>query len=218
MPSHFTELPADGRDPAGASGLRMYRISELAPRVGLSCAPLLHDERRGLPKGRQAKGDPIHSEADRQRLGPIRQLRAGGPSLQECLAWIDGTLNRDLLARLGRKAAAQGLARCIAARSPDMADPPAPERRHDVIWAEGSACIIARERALREWPGLLRPGGVLVLSDMARRTDAPEEAIRAFWAGEYPAMASPGTRLDRAMRAGYQVLGPFDMGGVAPGA
>lgn len=116
------------------------------------------------------------------------------------------------LERLRSEAAARGLADRIAVRHLDMAQLPAPDRPFDVIWSEGSAYVIGVERALRDWRPLLRPGGVLVLSDMVWRTDAPSDALRTFWASEYPAMTTAAARLKQATRAGYRVLGHFDMG------
>ncbi|MBP0484265.1 methyltransferase domain-containing protein, partial [Sagittula salina] len=116
------------------------------------------------------------------------------------------------LDKLRARIAAGGFADQIAVQNVDMAAIPAPERPWDVIWAEGSAYIIGVERALRDWRQLLRPGGVLVVSDMVWRTDTPDDEIRAFWASEYPAMATPATRIAQAMRAGYRVLGHFDIG------
>ncbi|HMQ57245.1 MAG TPA: hypothetical protein PKE65_01730 [Rhizobiaceae bacterium] len=81
-----------------------------------------------------------------------------------------------------------------------------------MIWSEGSAYILGVEKALADWRALLRPGGVLVFSDMVGRTGNPDDAVRAFWAAEYPAMATPATRVAQARRAGYRVIGHFDMG------
>jgi DNA-binding transcriptional MerR regulator len=76
----------------------MYRISELAQRVGVSRATLLYYEKIGLLEGqRQANGYRVYSEADRQRLELMQQLQAGGLRLQECRACLDGKLDRDLL-------------------------------------------------------------------------------------------------------------------------
>lgn len=347
----------------GATGTRRtgraVRISELAESVGLSRATLLYYERIGLLRGkRQANGYRVYTEADRQRLRLMQQLRAGGLSLQECQACLEGRLDpallgqrlttlereinektraRDLLAallghgslrdwheevervapdlhrawlmtqgfssaeaglvalvsrdmnahdaymagfmevfagldrwgpgtaeatrraltlvpfapgtileigcgpgmatitlaeatgaritatdtapvavdKLRARIAARGFADRIAVQTIDMAAIPPPERPWDVIWSEGSAYILGVEKALAEWRALLRPGGVLVFSDMVWRTDTPADAVRAFWATEYPAMATPGTRTAQARRAGYRVLGHFDMGRAA---
>lgn len=79
-------------------GRWMYRISELAETVGLSRTTLLYYEKLGLLKGkRQANGYRVYSDADRQRLQLMQQLQAGGLSLQECQACLDGKLDRDML-------------------------------------------------------------------------------------------------------------------------
>lgn len=116
------------------------------------------------------------------------------------------------LARLRTRAAAAGFADRIDARCLDMAHLPVPDQPYDVIWAEGSAYIIGVERALEAWRPLLRPGGVLVFSDMVWRTDHPSEGMRQFWASEYPAMTTVAGRLKQAQRAGYRVVSHFDMG------
>ena len=116
------------------------------------------------------------------------------------------------LDKLRARVAARGLNDRIEVENVDMAAIPAPERPWDVIWSEGSAYILGVEKALADWRALLRPGGVLVFSDMVWRTDKPDDEVRAFWASEYPAMATPTTRAAQARRAGYRVLGYFDMG------
>jgi SAM-dependent methyltransferase len=116
------------------------------------------------------------------------------------------------LDRLRARAAERGLGGRVEVRTVDMAQLEAPDRPRDVIWAEGSAYIIGVERAMRDWKRLLRPGGVLVFSEMVWRTDAPSEDLRAYWASEYPAMTRVPVRLEQAKRARYRVLGHFDMG------
>jgi len=74
------------------------RISELAESVGLSRATLLYYEKLGLLKGkRQANGYRVYTDADRQRLRLMQQLQAGGLSLQECQACLNGKVDRDML-------------------------------------------------------------------------------------------------------------------------
>ncbi|PFG63905.1 DNA-binding transcriptional MerR regulator [Thioclava sp. ES.031] len=116
------------------------------------------------------------------------------------------------LDKLRARIAARGLNDRIEVQNVDMAVIPTPKRPWDVIWSEGSAYILGVEKALADWRALLRPGGVLVFSDMVWRTDKPEDEVRAFWAAEYPAMATPASRVAQAKRAGYRVLGHFDIG------
>ena len=76
----------------------MVQISELAESVGLSRATLLYYEKLGLLKGkRQANGYRVYTDVDRQRLRLMQQLQAGGLSLEECRACLDGKLDHDVL-------------------------------------------------------------------------------------------------------------------------
>lgn len=64
----------------------MYKISELASRVGLSRSTLLYYEKIGLLRSqRSANGYRYYTDTDLQQLILIRQLQAGGLSLKECL-------------------------------------------------------------------------------------------------------------------------------------
>ncbi|MBY6042394.1 MerR family transcriptional regulator [Phaeobacter italicus] len=116
------------------------------------------------------------------------------------------------LDRLRNEVNTRDLGDRIEVRNMDMAQLPMPDVPWDVIWAEGSAYIIGAERALRDWRPLLRPGGVLVFSEMVWRTETPPENLRAFWASEFPGMTRVPDLLGHAKRAGYRVLGHFDMG------
>ncbi|KNX42954.1 Demethylrebeccamycin-D-glucose O-methyltransferase [Roseovarius tolerans] len=116
------------------------------------------------------------------------------------------------LEKLRARIAAGGFTDRIEVQNVDMAALPTPELPWDVIWSEGSAYIFGVEKALADWRTLLRPGGALVFSDMVWRTDTPDDEIRAFWDAEYPAMKTSATRVAQAKRAGYRVLGHFDIG------
>lgn len=78
----------------------MFNITQLARLVGLSRTTLLYYEKIGLLKGaRQPNGYRAYSEADRQRLALIHQMKAGGLSLKECQACLDGRIDREALER-----------------------------------------------------------------------------------------------------------------------
>lgn len=116
------------------------------------------------------------------------------------------------LERLRARAAAAHVDDRIDTLCLDMAKLPELKDAFDVIWAEGSAYIVGVERALEAWRPLLVPGGVLVFSDMVWRTETPSDELRTYWASEYPAMTRVPVRLAQARRAGFRVLGHFDMG------
>ncbi|WP_200247523.1 MerR family transcriptional regulator [Lamprobacter modestohalophilus] len=69
----------------------MFNISELAQSLGLSRSTLLYYEKLGLVKAqRQQNGYRRYSDADRQRLRLLKRPQAGGLSLKECQACLDG--------------------------------------------------------------------------------------------------------------------------------
>ena len=123
--------------------------------------------------------------------------------------------DQSALARVRAQAIAAGLSDRIDTLCLDMARLSEVESVFDAIWAEGSAYIMGVKRALSAWRPLLRPGGLLVLSDLVWRTGQPSEDVQTFWASEYPAMATVEKRIKQAERAGYTVHSHLDMGQAA---
>ena len=113
--------------------------------------------------------------------------------------------------RIAERARMSGLADRVHAIRGDMAKIDVAAGSTDLIWAEGSIYVVGMERALVMWRPWLRPGGCLAFSDFVRWTgDLPEEA-RAFWAVEYPDMASEAAIRSRAEAAGYRIVRSFRM-------
>lgn len=58
----------------------------------------------------------------------------------------------------------------------------------DLLWAEGAIYNIGFSKGIQAWKSFLRPGGVLVVSDLTwlRGSDLPPEEIRQHWQSEYP--------------------------------
>ena len=94
----------------------------------------------------------------------------------------------------------RGLDRIGVARA-SMAALPHPDGAFDLLWAEGSAYMLGVDAALAEWRRLLRPSGVLVLTEVGWTTDAPSAAAREFWAASYPGMRSPAATAAAARSA-----------------
>ena len=76
----------------------MYRISELATKVGLSRSTLLYYEKLGLISStRQANGYRACSDQDLQQLKLLQQLQSAGLTLKGCQACLDTRIDRSLL-------------------------------------------------------------------------------------------------------------------------
>ncbi|MBB1312109.1 MULTISPECIES: MerR family transcriptional regulator [Aliivibrio] len=76
----------------------MYRISELAQKVGLSRSTLLYYEKLKLISAiRQSNGYRCYTDKDVQRVKLLQQLQAGGLTLKECQACLKAQIDRELL-------------------------------------------------------------------------------------------------------------------------
>lgn len=76
----------------------MYKISELAKKVGLSRTALLYYEKQNLIKGQRLdNGYRVYSEQDLQRILLIQQLQLGGLTLKECKQCLEAKLDKGLL-------------------------------------------------------------------------------------------------------------------------
>ncbi|RFU22270.1 class I SAM-dependent methyltransferase [Geodermatophilus marinus] len=93
----------------------------------------------------------------------------------------------------------------VAVVRADMAALPLREGSADLVWSEGAAYLMGVDAALRSWRRLLRPGGVLVLTDAVWTTAAPSAAARAFWAA-YAGMRDVPALVAAARATGYDVL------------
>lgn len=113
------------------------------------------------------------------------------------------------LADLRAEAARRGLGDRVRAVEADMAAPPFPDGRFDLLWSEGAVYNIGFDAGIAAWRRLLRPGGYLALSELCwLSAERPAEAV-AHWAIEYPPMRSLEAIARAAEAAGYAVVDRF---------
>ncbi|MEJ2515205.1 MAG: methyltransferase domain-containing protein [Gammaproteobacteria bacterium] len=102
-----------------------------------------------------------------------------------------------------------GLADRITTHAVSMdALPFAPESL-DAIWSEGAIYNIGFEAGLRAWRGLLRPGGVLAVSELTWLTDRRPAELDVHWQAEYPAVDTASAKLAILERLGFTPVGYF---------
>ena len=76
----------------------MYKISELAEKVGLSRTALLYYEKLKLIAGRRLEnGYRVYSERDLQHVRLIQQLHLGGLTLKECKVCLESKMDKALI-------------------------------------------------------------------------------------------------------------------------
>ena len=113
--------------------------------------------------------------------------------------------------RIAQRARETGLADRVRTECGDMAGIDVAPGSIDLIWAEGSIYVVGMERVFAMWRPWLRPGGCVAFSDFVQWTGDLSKEARAFWAVEYPDMASEDAIRSRAEAAGYRVVTSFRM-------
>ena len=136
-----------------------------------------------------------------------KQSRSGFAQAGGTVIGID--IHPPFLARLRADAAEAGLDGNILAVAADMAAPPMADRSLDLIWSEGAIYQIGFANGLARWRPLLKPGGLIAVTEATWLTDTPPESLRAFWATAYPAMAGIAANEATLRSAGFRVLDRF---------
>lgn len=172
---------------------------------------------------RQAPGSDDATRDALRRLGPLpaspRVIDLGcGPGratlvlARELAAVVDAVdLHAPFLDQLARDAAAAGLADRVRPRVADFGALDDPPGTYDLIWSEGAVYHLGFAAGLQRWRPLLRPRGLLALTELTWRIDQqgrPAEAV-AFWSAAYPAMTSVAANLAAAAASGFAPIDQF---------
>lgn len=111
--------------------------------------------------------------------------------------------------RLRERAASEGLGDRIEARVGRMESLPFGDAELDVIWSECAIYNVGFETGVRAWTRFLRPGGVLVVSDLTWTTSVRPADVETYWTTEYPGISTASTNIRTLERSGYSPLGFF---------
>jgi SAM-dependent methyltransferase len=117
----------------------------------------------------------------------------------------------EFLERLDSEARRRGLANRITTVVGSMDDLDLGDGSLDAIWSEGAIYNIGFEHGVRSWRRLLRPGGVLAVSELTWLTaDRPAE-LEAHWSGEYTEVDTASAKIAVLERCGYSPIGYFTL-------
>ncbi len=123
------------------------------------------------------------------------ELGAEVTAVDFCPAFID-----ELEARLEKTPPKAGR---IVPKVADMLEPGLEPESISLAWSEGAVGSVGVREALGAWLPLLKPGGIVVFSDLCWFTPQPPEEARAFFAEPYPGMATVGSQIRTAEDLGY---------------
>jgi SAM-dependent methyltransferase len=111
------------------------------------------------------------------------------------------------LDELGQRASRAGAADRITSLCASMDDLPLPDGAFDLVWSEGAIYNIGFDAGTRAWRRLLKPGGVLVASELTWLTERRPAALQAHWDAEYPEVDLASAKMRVLERNGYSPLG-----------
>lgn len=112
---------------------------------------------------------------------------------------------------LKEKAKEDGSAHKIQTLAVSMEDLPFADASLDMIWAEGAIYNIGFEHGINDWKRLLKPGGVLAVSELTWLTSHRPEELQRHWDNEYPEVATASRKLGQLEDAGYKLIGYFPL-------
>jgi SAM-dependent methyltransferase len=139
----------------------------------------------------------------------------GGPTLelarlsQGHVVGID--IHRPFLEGLVREIKEIGFSNCVQVVTCSMFEPGFADNSFDLVWAEGSIYLIGFENGLQTWRRLLKPGGFLVVHEMAWLRPGPPPEIHEYWREFYPGIVTVSENLEMIPASGYEPIGHFTL-------
>ena len=110
---------------------------------------------------------------------------------------------------LKEKSRDQGLDRKINPLVCSMDDLPFRNEEYDVIWSEGAIYNMGFEQGVKEWRRFLKPGGMLVVSEITWSTNSRPYELQAYWEKEYPEIDTASSKFNVLENNGYSPVAYF---------
>lgn len=117
----------------------------------------------------------------------------------------------EFLAVLEQRATAQAVDDRISLVACSMDNLPFQNETLDVVWSEGAIYNIGFEKGVAAWRRYLKPGGVLVVSEITWLTDSRPTELQEHWDGEYREIDVASAKIRAVERQGYSPLGYFTL-------
>lgn len=83
------------------------------------------------------------------------------------------------------------------------------DEEFDVIWSEGAIYNIGFKKGINDWKRFLKPGGILVVSEITWITDEKPIEIQRHWEAEYPEIDTASSKMSHLEKAGYSPMAYF---------
>ena len=116
---------------------------------------------------------------------------------------------QDFLDVLESRTESRGVSDKIKTLCCSMDNLPFQEGELDVIWSEGAIYNIGFEKGVKDWHRYLKPGGLLVASEITWLTASRPAALQEYWEAEYPEIDTASAKMQRLEKHGYSPVGYF---------
>lgn len=107
---------------------------------------------------------------------------------------------------LSELAVEEGVNDLIKTHCMDIASIPREFKNIDLLWSEGAAYNIGFSNALSCWATVMKPHGLVVVSELTWLSRSIPEQVKAFFDYEYPDMKAHEENIQIAKASGYRVL------------
>ena len=115
----------------------------------------------------------------------------------------------DFMDVLMANAAREGLSDRITPIVCSMENLPFGDGEYDVLWSEGAIYNIGFARGINDWRRFLKPGGLLVVSELTWITGERPEEIEKHWETEYPETGTASSKIALLEKSGYSPVAYF---------
>jgi ubiquinone/menaquinone biosynthesis C-methylase UbiE len=116
---------------------------------------------------------------------------------------------QDFLDVLETRARREGVYEKITSLCASMDNLPFEEEEFDVIWSEGAIYNIGFQKGVADWKRYLKPGGLLIASEISWITHSRPAEIQNHWASEYPEIDMASSKIKVLEENGYSPTGYF---------
>ena len=90
-----------------------------------------------------------------------------------------------------------------------MGQLPFEDEEFDVIWSEGAIYNIGFEKGIADWKRYLKPGGLLIASEITWLTKSRPSELQNHWDNEYPEIDTASAKIKALEENGYTPIGYF---------
>ena len=116
---------------------------------------------------------------------------------------------QDFLDVLDSRTRSLGLEEKITPLCASMEELPFEEEQFDVIWSEGAIYNIGFNKGISDWRRYLKPGGLLVASEITWTTCSRPSELQSHWDSEYPEIGTASSKIKAIEDNGYSPVGYF---------